>query len=82
MTILLVQVLRDVRGDSDVAIEYLIAEASGDNSSSGSYDSDPDSLTATGTYLSYFDDMTHLPQVLKLILVAAVTATEMLVRVK
>lgn len=42
------EVLRDVRGDSDVAIEYLIAEASGDASSTGSYESDPESSTATG----------------------------------
>jgi hypothetical protein len=45
-----VQVLRDVRGDADVAIEYLIAEANGDNSSNGSYESDPESSPATGTH--------------------------------
>ncbi|KAG0586590.1 hypothetical protein KC19_2G102200 [Ceratodon purpureus] len=42
------EVLRDVRGDSDVAIEYLIAESSGDASSTGSYESDPESSTASG----------------------------------
>jgi OTU domain-containing protein 3 len=57
MTTMLVQVLRDVRGDSDVAIEYLIAEASGDASSTGSYESDPESSTATGTCL-YLTSMT------------------------
>lgn len=45
-----VQVLRDCRGDVDVAIEYLIAEGSADNSSAGSYESDPDSSPATGTH--------------------------------
>lgn len=64
MTKILVQILRDVRGDSDVAIEYLIAEASCDASSTGSYDSDPESSTATGTCLCYFDDIIHSSQVL------------------
>jgi len=45
-----VQVLRDVRGDADVAIEYLIAEGNGDNSSTGSYESDPESSPAMGTH--------------------------------
>ncbi|KAG0569919.1 hypothetical protein KC19_6G125000 [Ceratodon purpureus] len=43
------EVLRDVHGDADAAIEYLIAElASGDASSTGSDESDPGSSAATG----------------------------------
>jgi len=48
------EVLRDVQGDADVAIEYLIAEANGDNSSSGSYESDNESLPASGDQSSSY----------------------------
>lgn len=48
------EVLRDCRGDVDVAIEYLIAEGNADNSSAGSYESDPESSPATGDQSSFY----------------------------
>lgn len=49
MLIMFVQVLRDVHGDADAAIDYLIAElTSGDASSTASDESDPGSSGATG----------------------------------
>lgn len=45
------QILLDVHGDADTAIEYLIAEAGGDASSTGSVENDPGSSAATGVRL-------------------------------
>ncbi|XP_024402364.1 OVARIAN TUMOR DOMAIN-containing deubiquitinating enzyme 7 isoform X1 [Physcomitrium patens] len=42
------EILLDVHGDADTAIEYLIAEAGGDASSTGSDENDPGSSAATG----------------------------------
>uniref|UniRef100_A0A7I4BBB3 OTU domain-containing protein n=1 Tax=Physcomitrium patens TaxID=3218 RepID=A0A7I4BBB3_PHYPA len=48
------EVLRDVRGDADAATEYLIAEMSGDASSSCSYESDSGSPAATSDQSSFY----------------------------
>ena len=59
-SIMPVQVLRDVHGDADAAIEYLIAElASGDAGSSGSDESDPGSSVATGLCSSMYSLVMH-----------------------